>query len=167
MFPSRSSGKAASLIPLVSPYKFEAPWDAFEFAYHVVESESNVVIVSMAWLTREDEQTFTQRQHEPDLDTLMYWISRFEPLINTDAAEETIAIFCNRTGVESDAIYAGTSAVVGFHQGEVKVYGLLSRGDNKLLVVDTNDTPYAKLVSRVRSPSNNSELDSESADAAR
>ena len=45
-------------------------------------------------------------------------------------------------------MYAGTSAVVGIQDGEVKVYGVLGRGEKGLLVVDTNDRPYAKMVYR-------------------
>lgn len=45
-------------------------------------------------------------------------------------------------------MYAGTSAVVGIHHGQVKIYGLLGRGEKELLVVDTDKAPYAKLVYR-------------------
>lgn len=51
----------------INPYKFEAPWDAFEFAFHVLEIKANLVIVSMAWLTRELADTFTRNPLEPDL----------------------------------------------------------------------------------------------------
>ncbi|PHH87839.1 hypothetical protein CDD83_8326 [Cordyceps sp. RAO-2017] len=132
----------------LNPYKFEAPWHAFEFAHHVLEAGSNLVIVSMAWMTREDRGLFTGKPNEPDMDTLTYWVTRMEPLIRSENQDEIIVIFCNRTGFEDDVTYAGTSAVIGVQDGEVKVYGLLGRGEKELLVVDTNDTPYAKLVHR-------------------
>lgn len=51
----------------INPYKFEAPWNAFEFAVHVLEVRANLVILSMAWLTREDPETFTTMPSEPDM----------------------------------------------------------------------------------------------------
>ncbi|KAK1538413.1 N-terminal amidase [Colletotrichum paranaense] len=132
----------------INPYKFEAPWHAHEFAFHVMESYSNLVIMSMAWLTRADAQVFTSTPNEPDMDTLTYWVARLEPLIRSENDDEIIVVFCNRTGIEDDAVYAGTSAVIGVQHGEVKIYGVLGRGEKKLLVVDTNQAPYAKLVYR-------------------
>jgi hypothetical protein len=70
-----------------------------------------------------------------------------EPLIRAEAIGEIIVVFANRCGVEDDAVYAGTSAVLGIEAGEVKVYGILGRGERELLVVDTNRRPQAKLVS--------------------
>ncbi|RFN43592.1 hypothetical protein FIE12Z_12173 [Fusarium flagelliforme] len=132
----------------LNPYKFEAPWSDFEFAHHVLEVDSNLVIVSMAWMTREDPRRFTRMPNEPDMETLTYWVTRLEPLIRAESQEEIIVIFCNRCGNEDEVLYAGTSAVIGIHDGEVKVYGLLGRGEKELLVVDTNNSPYAKLVYR-------------------
>ncbi|CAJ2507524.1 Uu.00g087100.m01.CDS01 [Anthostomella pinea] len=132
----------------INPYKFEAPWSAYEFAFHALDVSANVVVVSMAWLTREDASSFSCKPKEPDMDTLTYWISRMEPLIRSENQEEIIIIFANRTGIEDDAVYAGTSAVVGIQNGEVTVYGLLGRGEKELLVVDTSKPGFAKLVYR-------------------
>ncbi|KAL7919352.1 carbon-nitrogen hydrolase [Trichoderma austrokoningii] len=132
----------------MNPYKLEAPWHAFEFAFHVLEAASNLVIVTMSWVTREDRRHFSRMPNEPDMDTLTYWITRLEPLIRSNNEEEIIVVFCNRTGTEDQVTYAGTSAVIGIHEGEVKVYGLLGRGAKDLLVVDTNKRPYAKLLNR-------------------
>ncbi|KAI0966630.1 carbon-nitrogen hydrolase [Xylaria arbuscula] len=130
----------------INPYKFEAPWHAFEFAFHCLEVEANLVIVTMAWMTREDASVFSSTPNEPDMDTLTYWMARLEPLIRSDKQEEIIVIFCNRAGIERDTVYAGTSTVIGIKDGEVNVYGLLGRGEEKLLVVDTEQPPLAKLV---------------------
>ncbi|KAF9771442.1 hypothetical protein IL306_010908 [Fusarium sp. DS 682] len=132
----------------LNPYKYEAPWEAFEFAFHVLEAGSNLVIVSMAWMTREEPRKFTRMPNEPDMETLTYWVTRLEPLIRQDSREEIIVVFCNRCGNEEEVLYAGTSAVIGILDGEVRVYGLLGRGERDLLVVDTNDKPHAKLVQR-------------------
>lgn len=131
-----------------SPYRFEAAWHTFEFAYHVVEAQANLVVVTMAWSTREDAHMFSRTPEEPDMDTLTYWAQRLEPVIRAESKEEIIVVFCNRCGKEGKILYAGTSAVVGIKEGEVNVYGLLGRGVNDLLVVDTNVAPFAKLIHR-------------------
>lgn len=107
-----------------------------------------MVIMSMAWPTHEDGRIFSRMPNEPDLDTLTYWVTRLEPLIRAESDEEIIIVFCNRTGVEGETVYAGTSAVIGVKDGEVNVYGLLGRGEKELLIVDTDNPPFAKLIYR-------------------
>jgi hypothetical protein len=146
-----SSGINLSTLIDHSPYKFEAPWNAWEFAYHVLHKEANLVILSMAWLTREDARSYSRSPKDPDMETLSYWLARLEPLIRAETEGEIICVFANRTGIEGDAVYAGTSAVLGIHDGEVKVYGILGRGEKELLIVDTNKRPQAKLISEPNS----------------
>ncbi|KAL1909008.1 hypothetical protein Sste5344_005139 [Sporothrix stenoceras] len=126
--------------------KFEAPWHEFEFAYHVLEVKANLVIVTMAWLTREGAHSFSQLPQEPDLQTLEYWVQRLEPIVRSDSDEEVIVVLCNRCGTEGDAVYAGTSTVLGIKHGEVNLYGVLGRGVKELLVVDTEKAPFARLL---------------------
>ncbi|OAR00589.1 hypothetical protein LLEC1_02142 [Akanthomyces lecanii] len=141
------SGFFGGFIP--GPYKFEASWEEYEFAYHALEMDANLVIVSMAWMTRDEPREFSRMPNTPDMETLTYWVTRLEPLIRAeDTNGEIIVVFANRTGIEGDATYAGTSAVIGIEHGEVKVYGLLGRGEKELLVVDTSQPPYGKLVYR-------------------
>lgn len=71
-----------------------------------------------------------------------------EPIIRAETDDEIIIVFCNRTGIEDDTVYAGTSAVIGIKQGEVSVYGLLGRCEKGLLSVDTDDPPLGKLIMR-------------------
>jgi protein N-terminal amidase len=101
----------------------------------------------MAWLTRQDAHQFSITPRDPDLETLSYWLARLEPLIRAEQTGEIIVVFANRTGMEGSAVYAGTSAVIGIHDGEVKLYGVLGRGERELLLVDTDLGPQAKLVS--------------------
>lgn len=129
----------------LNPYQFEAEWDAFEFGYHALDSEANVVILTMAWTTGQDSRIFSRRPQDPDLETLVYWVQRLEPLIREDREGEVIVVFCNRCGSEDEVTYAGTSAVLGILQGEVYVYGVLGRGVKDLLVVDTDNLPPSKL----------------------
>ncbi|TLD08743.1 uncharacterized protein PgNI_07449 [Pyricularia grisea] len=131
-----------------SPYKLEAPWLAFEFAFHVLHVAADLVILSMAWPTDEDQRMYSRMPQEPDMDTITYWVQRLEPLIRAEQDDEIIVVFCNRTGTEEDLTYAGTSAVVGIKSGEVSVYGLLGRGVKEVLVVDTDLPAFAKLVQR-------------------
>lgn len=130
----------------LNPYKFESPWSAWEFAYHILHRQANLAVISMAWLTREDAGVQSRRPKDPDMETLAYWVARLEPLIRREGENEIIVVFANRTGVEDDAVYAGTSAVLGIQSGEVKLYGVLGRGESELLVVDTSKGPEAKLV---------------------
>jgi protein N-terminal amidase len=134
-----------------SPYKFEAPWSAWEFAYHILHKQASLVILSMAWLTRDDPRSYSRSPKDPDMETLSYWLARIEPLIRAETEGEIIVVFANRTGTEEEAVYAGTSAVLGIQAGEVKVYGILGRGEKELLVVDTNKRPQAKLISEPNS----------------
>ncbi|KAI7785355.1 Protein N-terminal amidase [Diaporthe eres] len=72
---------------------------------------------------------------------------RLEPIIRAESMEEVIVVICNRTGVEDDTIYSGTSCVMGIKEGEVLVYGLLGRGQKSMLLTDTdNDEPIGNLV---------------------
>jgi protein N-terminal amidase len=128
-----------------SPYKPETPWDAFEFGFHILEAQANVVILMMAWQTDQGPSLFRRNPQEPDVETLVYWVQRLEPVISAKGNGEVIVVFCNRTGVEKDAIYTGTSAVIGIKQGEILVYGVLGRGVVDLLVVDTDCPPRYKL----------------------
>jgi hypothetical protein len=100
--------------------------------------DANLVIVTMAWMTGEDGDVYFRHPQEPDMHTLAYWVSRLEPVVRSENDDEIIVVFCNRTGTEDDAVYTGTSAVVGIKDGEVKLYGILGRCSKELLVVDTN-----------------------------
>lgn len=101
--------------------------------------------MSMAWQTHHDPNVFGLNPAEPDLETLVYWVQRLEPLICADTEEEVIVVFCNRAGSEEEVTYTGTSAVIGIKRGEVLVYGVLGRGVNDLLIVDTDQLPTSKL----------------------
>ncbi|KFY46411.1 hypothetical protein V494_00454 [Pseudogymnoascus sp. VKM F-4513 (FW-928)] len=141
----------------LNPYKFEAAWSAWEFAYHIIHVEARVAIVSMAWNTREEAESYAQHPKEPDMETLAYWVARLEPLVRREEEGEIIVVLANRTGVEGDAVYAGTSTVLGIEGGEVRLYGVLGRGVEELLVVDTAKGPLGKLVSATAAAAERSE----------
>ncbi|KAI5816034.1 carbon-nitrogen hydrolase [Pyronema omphalodes] len=119
----------------LNPKNFTAPPDKYEFGHHVTNTDSKLAVVPMAWLTHEKASTLTSHPDVPDGDTLRYWIQRMRPVYYQKG--ETIFVTCNRTGIEEGVTFAGSSCVVGLGDGAAKVYGVLGRGREGLLVVDT------------------------------
>jgi protein N-terminal amidase len=127
----------------MNPKQFAAPFEKYEFANHIIDSKSDLVLVPMAWLTMQPPSSIYDQAQVPDADTLAYWIQRLQPLLDNGGqgrSEETIFVACNRIGIEGDACYAGTSVVVGISKGNVKVYGCLGRGTEDLLICDVPST---------------------------
>lgn len=81
----------------LNPHKFKAPWDAYEFASHALTSGSELLVLSMAWLTGLDASELAGHAKEPDLSTLSYWVERLKPLIEAD--KEVVAVFANRVSI--------------------------------------------------------------------
>lgn len=90
--------------------------------------------------------SFGTEPNEPDWETVNRWMKGLVPLIKCNTQHETIFVFANCSGIENGStIYTGTSAILGIQRGEVRVYGILSRTDRELLVVDTRDGPICTL----------------------
>ena len=129
----------------LNPHKFQAPWDEYEFASHVVVSQSDVVILSMAWITSLGSSAMAEAKEDPDLDTLSYWIERLRPLRLAD--KDVLVVCANRCGDEpgtcpEDRVrYAGSSWIGLVGKKEVKIWGILGRGQEDVLVVDTTEEP--------------------------
>jgi protein N-terminal amidase len=121
----------------INPYKFEAPFDKWEFATRVLDSKSQLVILSMAWLTLLSREELDALKDKPEMDTFNYWLQRFWPLLKkkmehevdidgtkkTDSPKKVVIVFANRSGEEppADATklparYAGTSAIIAVTQ---------------------------------------------------
>lgn len=118
----------------INPYKFEAPYTAWEFANRVLDSQSQLVIVSMAWLTLLTKEELAALGSQPEMDTFNYWLNRFYPLIEKqmqhtrdldgeNGPKKVVIVFANRAGEEPaaddtkpSARYAGTSAVIAVTQ---------------------------------------------------
>ena len=66
----------------LNPYQFTAPWEAYEFCTHALAGKSEILVLSMAWLTRLPEEILLPAAEEPDLATLSYWIGRLKPLVD-------------------------------------------------------------------------------------
>ena len=166
VLPMGSSGtrmKAAAGICMdVNPYKFEAPWTAYEFANHARTSRAKLVIISMSWLTHLTVDELTDQPTAPDSNTVGYWVERLRPLMDsaTGAEEETVVVCANRTGVEGDAPrigevkYAGSSCVFSMMKGQdVKIWDILGRSQEGLLMVDTTAPAGFTIAFRERSGS--------------
>ncbi|KAK1144556.1 hypothetical protein N8T08_005429 [Aspergillus melleus] len=122
----------------INPYQFKAPFTAWEFANRVLDSKTQLVVLSMAWLTLLSREELDMLADKPDLDTFNYWIQRFIPLIrrkmnhnsdidgagavDSDQDKRIILVFANRAGEEEGAEganlarYAGTSAIIAVNQ---------------------------------------------------
>ncbi|PWW78142.1 carbon-nitrogen hydrolase [Tuber magnatum] len=123
----------------LNPRRFEAPFEKYEFAHHILDSKADIAVMPMAWLTSQPAESLVAQAQVPDADTLAYWIQRLQPILDKGGqgqSGETIFVACNRTGTERNACYAGTSAVVGVSKGNAKIYGHLGRGTEDLLVCD-------------------------------
>ncbi|EPS34619.1 hypothetical protein PDE_09583 [Penicillium oxalicum 114-2] len=154
----------------INPYKFEAPYKAYEFANRVRDAGSQLVVLSMAWLTHMSQQEMTNLRGKPDMDTFSYWLNRFMPLIekrmrhvgdidgdSLRTPDETeikraVLVFANRAGEEPSADdtkpaarYAGTSTVIAVTQRTRKAAagttsGLESREKHPAGMIDLEET---------------------------
>jgi protein N-terminal amidase len=78
----------------LNPYKFEAPFDAFEFAeFHKIQ-EVKWLWLSMAWLESKNDKRAEA--------ILEYWATRLIPLIQAsgESKDPIHVMICNRTGTE-------------------------------------------------------------------
>ena len=132
----------------LNPHRFTAPWEAYEFCAHALAENSEILVLSMAWLTRLPEQNLLQQAEEPDLDTLSYWIERMKPLV--DGEKEVIVVCANRSGEEpgknpigeeEGVRYAGSSWVGKVGRGAVRIWQIMGRATEQVTVADTKVTP--------------------------
>lgn len=126
----------------INPYRFEAPWTAWEFANRILDTRSQLVVISMAWLTYSDREELEALHTKPELRTFNYWIQRLMPLFkrhmehdeNIGGGDERekrmVVVFANRVGEEEGhgedkepVRYAGTSSVLAFSQRPASSFG--------------------------------------------
>lgn len=127
----------------LNPYKFEAPFNKFEFSISSWLNDSSLIIVPTAWLssdspsiqeswTRDEkdkkasewQKRFTENSiDEANVESKLlvdYWILRFFPFLSHPAnglsqkPHKTTVILCNRTGIEGDVLYGGSSSILQF-----------------------------------------------------
>jgi protein N-terminal amidase len=143
----------------INPYQFEAPWDKYEFATNIVAQGAKCVVMSMAWLTSLPAEEMKSLPGQPALETVSYWLRRFSPLIEASKTSggDVVVVFCNRVGNEKNETaelvtkagqviplgesvnYAGSSCVMRFSGGEVGILDMMGKGEEGLLVIDTDE----------------------------
>ncbi|CAD6563870.1 MAG: Carbon-nitrogen hydrolase [Alectoria sarmentosa] len=132
----------------LNPHKFKAPWEAYEFASHALASESDLLVLSMAWLTELDALELAAHAKQPDLHTLSYWVGRLKPLVEAD--QEVVAVFANRCGqepgknplgIEEGVRYAGSSWIGKVRNRVVMIWDIMGRAEEGVVVVDTDREP--------------------------
>lgn len=142
----------------LNPHRFTAPWEAYEFASHALTSQSELLVLSMAWLTNLDALELAAHPGEPDLSTLSYWVERLKPLVQ--AEKEVITVIANRcgeeagknpSGVEEGVRYAGSSWIGEVGNGVVKIWDILGRAEEAVMVIDTDREPNWTLRPRQQS----------------
>lgn len=138
----------------INPYRFEAPWTAYEFATHCVAKKTDLVVLSMAWLTRLMPAELALEPQQPDMETVAYWLERFFPC-TVEPEGDVVLVFANRSGLEGEVgraietadgavlqggaqvCYAGSSCVMHIQHGQVQIFDMLGKSEERLLVVDT------------------------------
>lgn len=150
----------------INPYQFTAPWTHYEFATTMLRHGCKLVVLSMAWTTRLTPEELMASPKVPDMETVAYWLERFWPFQEARLSGPVTVVLANRCGSEGQEVgeklmehgerieigsrigYAGSSCVMKFQEGSVKLWehfvgpnkgevGLLGKGEEGLLVVDT------------------------------
>ncbi|RCK54756.1 Protein N-terminal amidase [Candida viswanathii] len=121
----------------LNPYKFEAPFNKFEFSLSSYAQKARLLICPMNWLhpkspSLKTELPFAKRvelaenlqlEDEPEASTVNYWVLRLFPYVNHEYSiapkwfhgdEKVTAVCCNRVGAEDDVVYGGSSSIIQF-----------------------------------------------------
>ena len=138
----------------LNPYRFTAPWALYELATHTLSTGSQLLLISMSWLTTLSSDDLAASAKEPDLNTLNYWIERIAPLVKARNEDVTV-VFANRCGEEpGDARYAGTSWIGRVGKGKIKIWRIAGRAEETVINVDTTDDPQWMLQTVVHEEDN-------------
>ncbi|KAL0080938.1 carbon-nitrogen hydrolase [Phycomyces blakesleeanus] len=119
----------------LNPYRFEAPFDAFEFATYHAQQGTKLILCSMAWL-----QSKGKSENIRVRSTISYWAERLYPLINPPKTKDSSPVYfvaCNRTGTERGNTFAGGSCVLELFP-QCLIHDRLLEDDQDVLVVDTS-----------------------------
>lgn len=103
-----SLGKAGSGICMdLNPYRFQTPFEDFEFANAMRKANVELLLLSMNWIAHESWNLKEE--------LLAYWKLRLYPL----RGKSCIAAIANRTGTERDIRFAGCSCVIDLKRNTV------------------------------------------------
>ena len=143
--PSQTTRTSFGICMDLNPHRFEASWTLYELATHALNSNTKLLLLSMAWLTHKTSTELQESSADPDLETLSYWIERIVPLVNNTECK-IIVVFANRCGQEPlDARYAGSSWIGSVGFGKIDIWDIAGRAQEKLLCIDTDQDPEYQL----------------------
>lgn len=139
----------------LNPYKFKAPFEAYEFATAAKNNDVSLIICPMAWLHSESpslqgtQEKITDKKSEidqtmdesqPDLATVNYWLLRMNPMFAAGIPSKRVAFLCcNRSGWEDNVLYAGSSSIFTFDpsagpdKNYIRYYGSLGQNEEGLI----------------------------------
>ena len=152
----------------LNPYKFEAPFNKFEFSIASYENKSKLIICPMAWLSQQSPSINKELSKQEKLDqainvklsstanneTINYWILRFFPFLKHkfsimpkwwSSTEKVNVLICNRVGREDDVVYGGSSCILQFNNEDV---GSGSDEDDDYDAIDESN-PSVEVVGRL------------------
>ena len=129
----------------INPYKFEAPWGAFEFAKTIEKASSSLVLFASAWTNAHPDDDAETKAIVPDrTETWNYWFNRLLPLFVDQEKEgedgiirprKRAFVFANRVGVEREIHFVGSSVVFQIERGgKLTVKGGLDNKKEGILV---------------------------------
>ncbi|CAI5756636.1 unnamed protein product [Candida verbasci] len=143
----------------LNPYKFEAPFHAFEFGSSCLNQKARLIICPMNWLTNESPSLHKEIQetkrcemakeleakmkldNSPNVTNLNYWILRFYPYLQDELTwlkddDKVHVLIANRVGVEDDIVYGGSSCTLKFNDGENYLSSVLGQCKEDILIHD-------------------------------
>ncbi|KAK6201092.1 carbon-nitrogen hydrolase [Scheffersomyces amazonensis] len=110
----------------LNPYKFEAPFNEFEFSLASYIQGAKLILCPMAWLSplspsiTKVSKYELENENEADDSTVNYWILRFFPFLShrnsilPKSFGKVNVVCCNRIGLEDDVLFGGSSSVIEF-----------------------------------------------------
>jgi protein N-terminal amidase len=132
----------------INPKGFKAPFTAYEFARHCQSEQARLILLSNAWRLGPD--AIVQDPLEPHHATIRYWIQRLAPLVLESHDSPILVVVCNRTGVEHNVTFAGSSCAFLFHGGKYRVLASLGVAEESLLLFETTPSRDALLSAQTR-----------------
>ncbi|KAI9344322.1 carbon-nitrogen hydrolase [Obelidium mucronatum] len=118
----------------INPWRFQNPFERFEYATFHVESQADLITGSMAWVLSDNEKK-PQDSKLPLVGTLNYWATRMNPIIRAKQKRVIMAV-CNRTGGENGTNFCGSSCVLEFLDGGASLLGACGYAEETVLVVE-------------------------------
>lgn len=121
-----------------------SPTTTGRFPLLPIDAESCIAIIPMAW-DMDDSKRPPCQSDEPDELSLKIWVSlvarSFRP-----KGQRVVYIFCNRAGRDDKGVtYTGSSAVISVTDDKLILHGVLHRDERKVLVVNTDKSPFPPL----------------------